>query len=122
MEESGDMQTKRPPEDEVDSRPEVDIQQQREDEAIKAAENYQSSILSHSETIKMLLVIGNLQTGETFKLGVVEETIMDLKLKIEESQGIEFAEQIILYNGKPISDDGTTEQLIGPGTIQVTRR
>ena len=70
----------------------------------------------------MLLVIGNLQTGDTFKLGVVEESIMSLKLKIEESQGIEFGEQIILYNGKPINDDGTTEQLIGPGTIQVMRR
>ena len=57
----------------------------------------------------MLLVIGNLDNGATFKIGVTEESIMALKLKIEESQGIEFGDQVILYNGKPIKDDGTTE-------------
>ena len=39
---------------------------------------------------------------------VLEETpIMNLKLEIEQSQGMPFAEQIILYNGKPIDEAGT---------------
>ena len=65
----------------------------------------------------MLLVIENMETKAVFKVGVVEESIMNLKLQIEKSQGIEFGDQVILYNGKPVKDDGTTEQLYGPGTV-----
>ena len=38
----------------------------------------------------MMLVIGDMQTGKVFKIGVTEESIMNLKLKIEESQNIAF--------------------------------
>ena len=54
--------------------------------------SYLDSIQSHSETIEMLLVITNMANGVTFKLGVKEEPIMNLKLKIEESQAIAFGD------------------------------
>lgn len=57
----------------------------------------------------MTLTIRNEAKDTTFELAVADEPIMNLKIKIEESQGMEFAKQQLLYNGKPINDDGTTE-------------
>ena len=65
----------------------------------------------------MTITIRNEAKDTTFELSVTNEPIMNLKMKIEESQGIEFAKQSLLYNGKPINEDGSTEQLIGLGIV-----
>ena len=57
----------------------------------------------------MLLTISNEITKTDFEVAVEEEPILNLKLRIEESQKIEFKKQLILYNGKKIDDSGSTE-------------
>ena len=42
----------------------------------------------------------NMMTGKDFEVEVSEEPILELKLRIETSQGVPLNDQIILYNGK----------------------
>ena len=75
-------QTKRPPEDN-------DYLQQN-------AASYHQSILDHSDSqtpLLMTITIRNEAKDTTFELSVTNEPIMNLKMKIEESQGMEFAKQ-----------------------------
>ena len=100
------MQTKRPHED-------VEYEEAKSE---AAARKFHSAIYSPANTINTLVKIKSVVTGQDFEVTALEDTpIIEVKLMIEESQQVALNDQILLYNGTPVKEDGFASQLMGQG-------